>query len=118
MPQSALGAVLPSQAFDLAPVEPLSADPQKEPILVEIIDASTIVENVSFILDTRWSIFLQLLDLLSFFILHLTSYRARYFLRKHPCKSRTLIAYLMILSVLRVVLFLSTLRLSIPQFGT
>ena len=115
--QSAFGAVLPSQAFDLAPVEPLSVDPQKGPILVEITNASTIVENVSFILDARRSIFLQLLDLLSFFILHLTSYHARYFLRKHPCKSRTLTADLMILPALRVILFLSTLRLSIPQFG-
>ena len=115
--QSALGAVLPFQAFDLAPVEPLLADPQKEQILIEITDASTIAENVSFILDARQSIFLQLLDLLSFFILHLTSYHAIYFLRKHPCKSRTLTAYLMILQALRVILSVSTLRSSIPQFG-
>ena len=58
--------VLLSQVFDSAPVEPLSADPQKEPNLVEITDASIIAENVSFILDARRSIFLQLLDLLSF----------------------------------------------------
>ncbi|XP_066323111.1 uncharacterized protein [Miscanthus floridulus] len=44
--QSALGAALLSQAFDSALVEPLSADPQKEPILVEITDASTIAENI------------------------------------------------------------------------
>ena len=71
--QSVLGAVLLSQVFDSALVEPLSADPQKEPISVEITDASIIAENVSFILDVHRSIFLQLLDLLSFFILHMTS---------------------------------------------
>ena len=84
MSQPTLGAELLSQAFDLASTEPPSANPRKEPILVEITDASTIAENVSFILDAHRSIFLQLLDLLSFFILHLTSYHARYFLRKHP----------------------------------
>jgi len=46
-----------SQAFDSAPIEPSSADPQKEPILVEIIDVSIIEENVSFILNARRSIF-------------------------------------------------------------
>ena len=55
--QSALGAVLLSQAFDSAPVEPVSVDPQKEPISVEITDASTIVENVSFITLVRVSFF-------------------------------------------------------------
>ena len=59
--QSALGAALLSQAFDLAPAEPLSADPQKEPISVEITNASTIAENVSFIIDARRSIFFNFL---------------------------------------------------------
>ena len=45
--QSALGAELLSQAFDSAPTEPSSADSQKEPISVVIIDASTMAENVS-----------------------------------------------------------------------
>jgi len=36
-----------SQAFDSALTEPSSADPQKEPILVKITDASKIVEDVS-----------------------------------------------------------------------
>jgi len=49
--QLALGAGLLSQAIDSAPTEPPSADPQKEPILVEITDASTTAENVSFIPD-------------------------------------------------------------------
>ena len=47
MAQSALGAELLSQAFDSAPIELLSADPQKEPILVEIIDTSNTIEDVS-----------------------------------------------------------------------
>ena len=55
--QSALGAELLSQAFDSAPTEPPSADPQKEPISVEITDASTTVENVSFNFDACRSIF-------------------------------------------------------------
>ena len=50
-----------SQVFDLAPTEHSSADPQKEPISVEITDASTAAENVSFILDACWSIFFNFL---------------------------------------------------------
>ena len=45
--QSALGAELLSQALDSAPIEPSSADPQKEPISVEITDASKMVGDVS-----------------------------------------------------------------------
>ena len=33
--------------FDSAPTKPSSADPQKEPILVEITDASKTAEDVS-----------------------------------------------------------------------
>ena len=50
-----------SEAFDSAPTEPSSIDPQKEPILVEIIDASTTAKNVSFVLDARQSIFFNFL---------------------------------------------------------
>ena len=42
---------------DLAPAEPPLADPRTEPISVEITDTSTTAENISSILDTRWSIF-------------------------------------------------------------
>ena len=65
--QSALGAELLSQAFDSAPAEPLSADPQKESILVEITDASTTAENVSFIFDACRSIFFNFLTYLVFY---------------------------------------------------
>ena len=47
MSQSTLGAELLSQAFDSAPIEPSSADPQKELILVETTDASKTTEDVS-----------------------------------------------------------------------
>ena len=43
----ALGAELLSQAFKSASTEPSSADPQKEPILVEITNASKTLEDVS-----------------------------------------------------------------------
>jgi len=43
--QSALGAELLSQAFNSASTKPSSANPQKEPILVEPIDASKTVED-------------------------------------------------------------------------
>ena len=46
--QSALGAGLLSQVFDSTPTNPLSSDPQQEPISVEVTDASTMVENVNF----------------------------------------------------------------------
>ena len=46
--QSALGAGLLSQALDSTPTKPLSADPQQEPISVEVTDASTTTENVNF----------------------------------------------------------------------
>ena len=46
--QSASGAGLLSQALDSSPTKPLSADPQQEPILVEVTDASTTTENVNF----------------------------------------------------------------------
>jgi len=46
-----------SQAFDSTPTEPPSVDPQKEPILVEMTNASTTAENVSSLLATCWSIF-------------------------------------------------------------
>ena len=46
--QSALGAGLLSQALDSTPTKPLSADPQQEPISVELTDASTMAENVNF----------------------------------------------------------------------
>jgi len=46
--QSALGAGLLSQALDSTPTKPLSADPQQEPISVEVTDASTTIENVNF----------------------------------------------------------------------
>ena len=59
--QPALGAGLISQAFDSTPTEPPSADPQKEPISVEITDASITIENVSFILDACQSIFFDFL---------------------------------------------------------
>ena len=42
--------------FDSSSTEPSSADPRKEPILVETTDAST-AENVSFIFDAYWGIF-------------------------------------------------------------
>ena len=45
--QSTLGAELLSQAYDSAPTEPSSADSQKEPILVEITDASKMTGDVS-----------------------------------------------------------------------
>ena len=61
--QSALGVGLLSQALDSTSTEPLSVDPQKEPISVEVTDASTMAKNVSFsfrfILDACWSIFLK-----------------------------------------------------------
>ena len=47
--------------FDSAPTEPPPADSQKELISVEITDASTAAENVSFILDACWSIFFNFL---------------------------------------------------------
>ena len=43
--QSALGVELLSQTFKSAPTNPSSADPQKEPILVEITDASKTTED-------------------------------------------------------------------------
>ena len=46
--QSALGAELLSQALDSTPTKPLSTDPQQEPILMEVTDASTTAENVNF----------------------------------------------------------------------
>jgi len=49
------------------------------------------------------------------FALHLTSCYARYFLRKHLCKIRSLTVRSMILSMLKVVLLPSTLRLLTPQ---
>ena len=45
MSQSALGAELLSQAFDLASTEPSSADPQTEPISVEPTNASRTIED-------------------------------------------------------------------------
>ena len=66
MSQPTLGAELLSQVFDSAPIEPSSADPQKESILVEITDASTAAENVSFILDACQSIFFNFLILFKF----------------------------------------------------
>ena len=63
--QPALGVELPSQAFDLASTEPPSADPRKEPILVEITDTSTTAENVSFNFDAYRGIFFSF-SLLSF----------------------------------------------------
>ena len=110
--QPALGAGLLSQAFDSAPTEPPSTDPQKEPILVEITDASITVENVSFILDACQSIFFDLL-IYSVSILHLDSYHARYFLRKHPCKSMSLAVHLMILSASNVVLLIPQLSMQL-----
>ena len=53
--QSALGAGQLSQVLDPLSTEPSS---QEKPILVEATDAFTTAENVSFILDTRWGIFL------------------------------------------------------------
>ena len=47
MSQPALGAKLLSQAFKSASTDPSSADPQKEPILVETTDASKAAEDVS-----------------------------------------------------------------------
>ena len=61
MSQPALGAELPSQAFDLASTEPPSADPQKETISVEITDTSSTAENVGFILDAYCGIFFNFL---------------------------------------------------------
>ena len=63
MSQPALGAELLSQAFDLASTEPPSADPRKEPILVEITNTSTTVENVSFIFDAYWGFFFNFFHL-------------------------------------------------------
>ena len=45
---STLGAGLLSQALDSTPTKPLLANPQQEPILVEVTDASTTAENVNF----------------------------------------------------------------------
>ena len=59
--QSALGAELLSQALDSTPTEPPSADSQKELISIGITDASTIVENVSFILDACGKFFFNFL---------------------------------------------------------
>ena len=53
--QSALSARQLSQALDPPPTEPSS---QEKPISVEATNAFTMAENVSFILDIRWSIFL------------------------------------------------------------
>jgi len=53
--QSVLGAGQLSQALDPPPTEPSS---QEKPISVEATNAFTMVENVSFILDIHWSIFL------------------------------------------------------------
>ena len=47
MSQSTLGAELLSQAFDSAPIEPSSADPQKELISVEITDTSKMAGDVN-----------------------------------------------------------------------
>ena len=55
MSQSALGAGQLSQALDPPPTEP---SPQEKPISVEATNAFTMTENMSFILDIRWSIFL------------------------------------------------------------
>jgi len=43
-----LGAGLLSQALYSTPTKPLLADPQQEPISVEVTDASTTTENVNF----------------------------------------------------------------------
>ena len=61
--QSALGAGQLSQVLDPPSTEPSS---QEKPISAEVTDAFTTAENVSFILDICWSIFLQLLDLPGF----------------------------------------------------
>jgi hypothetical protein len=53
--QSALGAGQLSQVLDPPSTEPSC---QEKPISAEATDAFTTVENVSFILDTRWGIFL------------------------------------------------------------
>ena len=114
MSQTFLGAELLSQAFDSAPVKPSSADPQKEPILVEVTDASTMAKNVSFsfrfILDACWSIFLKNSWFYLIFIFHLISCYVRYFLRKHLCKSRSLTV-----SLLKIILLLLISKPSIPQ---
>ena len=76
MSQPALGAELPSQAFDLASTEPPSADPWKEPISVEITDTPTTAENVSFIFDVYWGIFFDFFHSVCYpspdFLLHQT----------------------------------------------
>ena len=46
--QSSLGAGLLSQTLDSTPTKPLLADPQQEPILMEVTDAFTTAENVNF----------------------------------------------------------------------
>ena len=112
MSQPALGAGLLSQAFDSAPTEPQSADPQKEPISVEITDASITAENVSFILGACQSIFFNFL-IYSASIFHLASYHARYFLRKHSRKSRSLTVHLMTLSVSKVILLIPQLSMQL-----
>jgi len=58
-----LGAGQLSQVLDPPSTEPSS---QEKSISVEATDAFTTTENVSFILDTRWGIFLLLLDSLGF----------------------------------------------------
>ena len=110
--QPALGAGLLSQAFDSAPTEPPSADPQKEPISVEITDASITVENVSFIFDACQSIFFNFWSILAS-IPNLAFYHARHFLRKHPRKSRSLTVHLMILSASKVILLIPQLSMQL-----
>jgi len=53
--QSALGAGQLSQVLDPPSTEPSS---QEKPISTEATDVFITAENVSFILDTRWGIFL------------------------------------------------------------
>ena len=55
MSQSTLGTGQLSQALDPPPTEPSS---QEKPIAVEATNAFIMAENVSFIFDIRWSIFL------------------------------------------------------------
>ena len=69
MSQPALGAELLSQAFKSASTDPSSADPQKEPILVETTDASKAAEDVSPSIsppDAAKSFFLKFLIFIQF----------------------------------------------------
>ena len=102
--QSALGAEPLCQALDSTPIESLSADSQKEPISVGTTDASTTAENVGFILDACGNFLIY-----SILILHSISCYARYFSRKHSCKSRSLT-----ISLLKIILLLLMSKLSIP----